>query len=98
MRRRKTKTQLNKGKEQVRREIEQDITNTPPIDKMYIYLLCPQSEDQNNPFQSKQSKHFHQRNWFTLCETGSNKVKLPKVRSNVIESLSPLRSHRMVEK
>jgi hypothetical protein len=43
------------------------ITNTLalPIDKMlYIYLLCPQSEHQNNPFQTKQSKHFHQRNQF----------------------------------
>ncbi len=37
-----------------------------PIDKMlYIYMLCPHSEHQNNPFQSKQSKHFHQRNGFT---------------------------------
>jgi hypothetical protein len=37
-----------------------------PIDKMLlcIYLLCPHSEHQNNPFQSKQSKHFHQRNLF----------------------------------
>jgi hypothetical protein len=37
-----------------------------PIDKMLlcIYLLCPHSEHQNNPFQSKQSKHFHQRNQF----------------------------------
>ncbi len=66
MKRRKTKTQLNKAKEQARREIEQGITNTLalPIDKMYIYLLCPHSEHQNNPFQSKQSKHFHQRNQF----------------------------------
>jgi len=51
---------------------------------LYIYLLCLHSEHQNNSFQSKQSKHFHQRNRFTLCETGSNKVKLPKVGSNVI--------------
>jgi len=29
-------------------------------------------------FQSKQSKHFHQRNWFTKFETSSNKIKLPK--------------------
>jgi hypothetical protein len=46
---------------------KQGITNTLalPIDKMlYIYLLCPRSEHQNNPFQSKQSKHFHQRNEF----------------------------------
>jgi hypothetical protein len=56
-----------------------------PIDKMLcIYLLCPHSEHQNNPFQSKQFKLFHKRNWFTLCETGSNKVKLPKVGSNAI--------------
>jgi hypothetical protein len=42
-----------------------------PIDKLlYIYKLCPQSEHQNNPFQSKQSKHFHQENQFILCETG----------------------------
>jgi hypothetical protein len=34
-----------------------------PIDKMlYIYLLCPHSEHQNNLFQSKQCKHFQQRN------------------------------------
>jgi hypothetical protein len=42
------------------------------------------SELQNNPFQSKQSKHFHQRNWLTWCETGFNKIKLRKVWSNVI--------------
>jgi hypothetical protein len=55
------------------------------IDHMlYIYILCPHSEHQNNPFQSKKSKHFHQRNRFTQCETGSIKVKLPKVGSNVI--------------
>jgi hypothetical protein len=50
----------------VRREIEQGITNmlALPVDKMYTYLLCPQSEHQNNLFQSKQSKHFHQRNQF----------------------------------
>jgi len=44
---------------------KQDITNTLalPINKMlYIYLLCSHSENQKNPFQSKQSKHFHQRN------------------------------------
>jgi hypothetical protein len=42
-----------------------------PIDNMlYIYLLCPHSEHQNNPFQSKQS--------------GSIKAKLPKVGSNAI--------------
>ncbi len=48
--------------------IKQGITNTLalPIDTMlYIYLLCPHSEHQNNPFQRKQSKHFHQRNQFT---------------------------------
>jgi len=33
---------------------------------LYIYILCPHSEHQKNPFQSKQSKHFHQRNWFSL--------------------------------
>ncbi len=66
MKRRKTKRQWNKAKEQVRREIEQGITNmlALPVDKMYTYLLCPQSEHQNNLFQSKQSKHFHQRNQF----------------------------------
>jgi hypothetical protein len=45
--------------------MKQGITNTLAlsIDKMlYIYLLCPHSEDPKNPFQSKQSKHFHQRN------------------------------------
>jgi len=46
--------------------------------------LCPHSEHQNNPFQSKESKHFHQRNRFTKCAVGSNKVKLPKVGSNAI--------------
>jgi hypothetical protein len=49
-------------------ELKQGITNklALPIDKMlYIYLLCPHSEHQKNPFQSKQSKHFHQRNQFT---------------------------------
>ncbi len=36
------------------------------IDKMLgIYLLCPQSEHHNNPFQNKHSKHFHQQNRFT---------------------------------
>jgi hypothetical protein len=35
-------------------------------------------------FQFKQSKHFHQGNRFTLCETSSNKVKLPKAGLNVI--------------
>jgi hypothetical protein len=68
-------------------QLTQGIKNTLalPIDKMlYIYLLCPHSEHQKNSFQSKQSKHFHQRNWFTQCETGSNKVKLPKVGSNAI--------------
>jgi hypothetical protein len=56
-----------------------------PIDKMlYICLLCPHSEHQNNPFQSKQSKHFHQRNHFTSCETDSNKIKLSKVVFNAI--------------
>jgi hypothetical protein len=47
---------------------QQGITNTLalPIDKMlYIYLLHPHSEPQKSPFQSKQSKHFHQRNRFT---------------------------------
>jgi hypothetical protein len=66
---------------------KQGITNmlALPVDKMlYIYLLCPHSKHQKNPFQSKQSKHFHQRNQFTSCETNCNKVKLPKVGSNVI--------------
>jgi hypothetical protein len=42
----------------------QGITNTValPIDKMlYIYLLCPHSKHRKNAFQSKQSKHFHQK-------------------------------------
>ncbi len=42
------------------------------------------SELQKNPFQSKQSKHFHQRNRFPKHETSSSKVKLPKVGSNAI--------------
>jgi hypothetical protein len=68
-------------------QLTQGIKNTLalPIDKMlYMYLLCPHSEHQKSTFQSKQSKHFHQRNRFTQCETGSNKVKLPKVGSNAI--------------
>ncbi len=56
-----------------------------PIDKiLYIYLLCSHAEHQKYPSQSKQSKHFHQRNWFTQCETGSNKVKLLTVGTNAI--------------
>jgi len=38
------------------------LTLALPIDKMSVYLLCPHSKHQKNPFQSKQSKHFHQRN------------------------------------
>jgi hypothetical protein len=45
---------------------------------LYIYLRCPHFKHQNNPFQSKQSL-----NTFTK-ETGSIKVKLPKVGSNAI--------------
>ncbi len=41
---------------------------------LYIYSLGPHSEHQNNPFQSKWSKHFHQRNHFIQCENGFNKV------------------------
>jgi hypothetical protein len=66
---------------------EQGITNTLalPIDNLlHIYVLCPHSEHQNNPFQSKKSKNFYQRNRFTKCETGSIKVKLPKVGSSVM--------------
>jgi hypothetical protein len=48
---------------------QQGITNTLalPIEKMLynLPLLCPHSEHQKNPFQSKHFKHFHQRNWFT---------------------------------
>jgi len=39
---------------------------------------------QKTQFQSKHSKHFHQKNQFISCETNSNKVKLPKVGSNAI--------------
>jgi len=67
---------------------KQGVTNTLalPINKMsYIYLLCPHSEHQKKHlFQFEQSKHFHQRHRFITCETSFNKVKLPKVRSNVI--------------
>ncbi len=61
---------LGQGRSQVCSNvyIKHGITNTLalPIDTMlYICLLCPHSEHQNNPFQSKQSKHFHQRNQFT---------------------------------
>jgi hypothetical protein len=61
---------------------KQGITNmlALPIDKMlYICLLYPHSEHQNNPFQSKQSKHFHQRNQFTKFD---NKIKLSKLGFN----------------
>jgi hypothetical protein len=71
---------------------KQGITNTLalPIDKMFcIYLLCPHSEHQNNPFRSEQSKHFHPKNRFIKCETGSNNVKLPKVGSNAILPVPP---------
>jgi hypothetical protein len=47
--------------------IQQGIANSVavPIDKMlYIYLVCPHSKHPKNPFQSKQSKHFHPKNWF----------------------------------
>ncbi len=57
--------------------INKGITNMLafPIDKMlYIYLVCPHSEHQNNPFQSKQSI-----NTFTK-ETGSPDVKLVLIR------------------
>jgi hypothetical protein len=54
-----------------------------PKDKMlYIYLLCPHSKHQKNPFRSKQSKHFHKKTWF-ICETRSNKVKLPVLKPTV---------------
>ncbi len=46
---------------------KQGITNTValPIDKMlFIYLLCPHFEHQNNVCQSKQFKHLPQRNQF----------------------------------
>ncbi len=72
------------GCQQKKRAEKQGITDTLtlPIDQMlYICLLCPHSEHQNNLFQFRQSKHFHQRNRFTQCETGSNKVKLSKVGS-----------------
>jgi len=55
---------------------KQSITNTLAlsIDKMlYIYLLCSHFEHQNNPFQSKQSKHFHK-------EIGLPNVKLILIR------------------
>jgi hypothetical protein len=55
---------------------------------LYMYLLCVHTLNTNkNPFQSKQSEHFHQKNWFTQCETDSNKVKLPKIGSNAIVSV-----------
>jgi hypothetical protein len=70
----KGRKQIQKNKHEANLEWEapissckQGITNTLalPIDNMlYIYLLCPHSEHQKNPFQSKQSKHFHQRNQF----------------------------------
>jgi len=47
---------------------KQGITNAlalPIIKMLYIYLLCSHSEHQKNPFQSKQSKNFDQRNQFT---------------------------------
>jgi hypothetical protein len=64
-----------KSEKYIIRTLKQGITNTPavPIDKMlYIYLLCPHSEHQK--------KIRSNLNTFTK-ETGSNKVKLPKVGS-----------------
>jgi hypothetical protein len=49
--------------------------------------MCTHSEHQKTSFRSKQSKHFHRKTQFTSCETGSNKVKLPKVESNAIVSV-----------
>jgi hypothetical protein len=51
---------------------------------LHTFLLCPHSEHQKHSFQSKQCKHFHHRNRFISCETGSDKVKLPEVGSNAI--------------
>ncbi len=64
---------------------KQGITNrlALPIEKMlYIYLLCPPSEHQKNPFWSKQSKQFHQRNQFALSMWGqgpTNKQCCPRL-------------------
>ncbi len=71
---------------------KQGITNmlALPIDKMlYIYYSVHTLNTKKNPFQSKQSKHFHRRSWFTECEIDSNKVKLPKVGSNAIVLVPP---------
>jgi len=50
---------------------------------MYIYSLGPHSEHQNNPFQSKWSKHFHPQ------ETTSSDVKLVLIRYN-FQKLDPM--------
>jgi hypothetical protein len=56
--------------------------------------LCSHSKHQKNLFQSKQSKHVHQsKNSVHWCETGSNKVKLPKVGSNVM--IDPTKSKEL---
>jgi hypothetical protein len=65
---------------------QQGITNTLalPIDKMlYIYLLCPHSEHQNNRF------HYHQRDRVPNLKQMFNKVKLPKVGSSAIWGTGP---------
>jgi len=84
---------------------KQGITNmlALPIDKMLnIYLLCSHSEHPKNPFQPKQSKRFHSKNWFTECETGLNSIKLPKVGSNAIVPVpvgaGPNKIHKDVRK
>jgi len=45
-----------------------------------IYLLCRDSEHQKNPFQSKQLKHFHQRNRFPSGPGIAVKLKERKKR------------------
>jgi hypothetical protein len=62
-------------------EGKRGVTNTlaMPIDKiLYIYLLCPHSEHH-----TKICSNLNSLKTFTK-ETGSNKVKLPRVRSNEI--------------
>jgi hypothetical protein len=66
---------------------KQGITNTlalPIVKMLYIYRLCPHSKHQKDPFQSKESKHFHQKTDSPNVKTSFNTLKLPKVGSNVI--------------
>jgi hypothetical protein len=67
---------------------KQGITNMQalPVDKMlYIYLLCPHSEHQKQIHSNLNSLNtFTKKMGSSNMKTDSNKLKLPKVGSNVI--------------